>query len=112
MAAGLDHADDPVIGMGLAYREYAKSHEHLYRLMTEGELPRHRMRPGVEEKAAAAVGAVFRDPDLARAGWAFAHGMSILELDRRFPPGADLDAAWFSGLKAFSKQVAAPHSDQ
>jgi hypothetical protein len=29
------------------------------------------------------------------------HGMTILELNQRFPDGADLDAAWEHGLKAF-----------
>ena len=42
------------------------------------------------------------DPDLARAAWAFAHGMMILELDARFPSQADLEAAWSAGLAAFS----------
>jgi hypothetical protein len=28
--------------------------------------------------------------------------MTILELDGRFPPGADLDAAWSSGMGAIS----------
>ena len=40
------------------------------------------------------------DPDRARAV-GFAHGMVILELDGRFPPGADLEAAWAAGLAAF-----------
>lgn len=29
------------------------------------------------------------------------HGMTILELNNRFPPDADLDAAWKSGIAAF-----------
>ena len=33
--------------------------------------------------------------------WAFAHGMVMLELDQRFPPDADLDAAWAAGITAF-----------
>jgi hypothetical protein len=37
----------------------------------------------------------------ARALWAFAHGTVMLELDQRFPPGADLDAAWEAGIAAF-----------
>jgi hypothetical protein len=41
------------------------------------------------------------DRDRARAVWAFAHGMTILELNGRFPPDADLDAAWRRGLDAF-----------
>ena len=60
---------------------------------------------GVEERAAATVvAAAGGDGDLARAMWAFAHGMTILELDRRFPPGADLDAAWRRGLDAFRRR--------
>jgi Tetracyclin repressor-like, C-terminal domain len=38
----------------------------------------------------------------ARAAWAFAHGMTILELDGRFPPDADLDRAWDAGITALS----------
>ena len=46
------------------------------------------------------IAAAGGDPDRARAIYAFAHGMVILELDDRFPPGADLDAAWAQGLSA------------
>jgi len=82
-----------------AYRGYAKAHPHLYRLMTERPLARDRLAPGVEERAAAPiVRAVGGDPDVARAVWAFAHGMAILELNGRFPPDADLDAAWTVGM--------------
>ena len=38
----------------------------------------------------------------ARAAWAFAHGMTILEVDGRFPAGADLDAAWEAGIAALA----------
>ena len=85
-----------------AYRSYAKAHPHLYRLMTAGPLDRERLAEGVEDRAAAAiVAATGGDEHAARAAWAFAHGMTILELDRRFPPGADLDAAWAAGIAAF-----------
>jgi hypothetical protein len=47
--------------------------------------------------------AVGGDPDRARAAWAFAHGMTILELDGRFPTNADLDAAWAVGLDRFAR---------
>jgi hypothetical protein len=33
--------------------------------------------------------------------WAFAHGMVMVEFDHRFPPDADLDAAWQAGIAAF-----------
>jgi hypothetical protein len=35
--------------------------------------------------------------------WAFAHGMVMLEPDQRFPPAADLDAAWRAGIAAFRR---------
>jgi AcrR family transcriptional regulator len=90
--------------LGRAYRAYAKRHPHLYRLMTERPLARERLEPGVEERAARPiVDAVGGDADLARALWAFAHGMTILELNGRFPPGADLDAAWTAGMRAFRR---------
>jgi hypothetical protein len=69
--------------------------------VTGGRLPRERLPEGLEVWAAEPVViAAGGDPDRARAAWAFAHGMTILELDGRFPPGADLDAAWASGLFA------------
>lgn len=91
--------------LAAAYRAFAAAHPSLYRLMTAGPLPRERLRPGVEARAAAPVVRVTGDPDLGRAVWAFAHGMTILELDGRFPPGADLDAAWDAGLTAFQQQI-------
>jgi AcrR family transcriptional regulator len=94
--------DDPLVAFGNAYRSFARGHPHLYRLMTERPLPRELLTPGVEERAARPlIEAVGGDPDLARALWAFAHGMVVLELNDRFPSDADLDAAWRRGLRAF-----------
>ncbi|MEU8434760.1 hypothetical protein AB0F18_17940 [Streptomyces sp. NPDC029216] len=31
--------------------------------------------------------------------------MVVLELDGRFPPGADLDAAWNTGCEAFAQAI-------
>jgi AcrR family transcriptional regulator len=90
--------------LAVAYREFARRRPHLYRLLTSGELPRDRLPAGVEASAASPLLATMRDPDAARAVWAFAHGMTILELDGRFPPGADLDAAWRAGLAAFQSR--------
>ncbi len=70
--------------------------------MTERPLSRDKLSPGVEDRAQRPViDAVGGDPDLARAFWAFAHGMVTLELGNRFPADADLDAAWNRGLQAF-----------
>ena len=51
------------------------------------------------------IAAAGHDPDRARALFAFAHGMVILELEDRFPPGADLDAAWAQGLSGFAPRA-------
>lgn len=100
--AALGAADDQLGAIARAYRQFANTHPHLYRLMTERELQRELLTPGVEERAGLPVyEAVGRDVALARAAWAFAHGMTILELNRRFPPDADVDAAWERGLDAF-----------
>ena len=83
-----------------AYREWALAHPHLYRLATQGPLPRERLPVGLEAWAAEPVVRVSGSEAKARATWAFAHGMTILELDGRFPPSADLDAAWKAGIAA------------
>jgi AcrR family transcriptional regulator len=95
---------DPLASLAAAYRRFATAHPHLYRLMTERPLPRERLAEGAEAAAAQPVlVAVGGDVDRARAAWAFAHGMTILELNGRFPPGADLDAAWARGLEGFRR---------
>ena len=86
-----------------AYRRYALAHPHLYRLTTERPLPRDRLPEGLEARAAAPILAAAGSSDRARAAWAFAHGMVQLELAGRFPPDADLDAAWDAGIAAFTR---------
>jgi AcrR family transcriptional regulator len=100
--AALAKGEDSLAELVIAYRTFARAHPHLYRLMTTGPLSRERLRPGVEARAAAPIVQAVGDPDLARAVWAFAHGMVILELDGRFPAGANLDAAWAAGLAAYA----------
>jgi hypothetical protein len=43
--------------------------------------------------------AVGEDLDRARAAWAFAHGMTNLDLNGRFPPDAGLAGAWERGVQ-------------
>jgi AcrR family transcriptional regulator len=86
-----------------SYRSWALAHPHLYRLATEGELPRERLPAGLEAWSAEPVVRVAGGEHRARATWAFAHGMTILELDGRFPPGADLDAAWAEGVGSLAR---------
>jgi hypothetical protein len=105
LETALDDAD-PLGSLALAYRRYARQHPHLYRLMTEHPLQRERLAPGAEDRARRpALRAVRDDADLARALWAFVHGLTILELNDRFPPDADVDAAWACGLEAFRARL-------
>ncbi len=100
--AAIDGSLDPLGDLAAAYRSFARGHPHLYRLMCTRELRRDLLVPGVEARAGRTIYlAVGEDAHRARAAWAFAHGMTMLELDRRFPPGADIDAAWREGIDAF-----------
>ena len=60
------------------------------------------MRLTTTAAAAPLIEAVQGDINRARALWAFAHGMVSLELADRFPPNADLDTAWITGLEGLT----------
>jgi AcrR family transcriptional regulator len=104
LAAALEAAaGGGLLAIGRAYRDFALAHPGPYRLLTAVPLPRERLPAGLEERTARPlVEALGGDEHQARAAWAFAHGMVDLELAGRFPPGADLDAAWTAGLRAFA----------
>jgi AcrR family transcriptional regulator len=99
---------DPLTNLAKAYRATASDQPHLYRLMTAGELDRSRIAPGLEEWSGAPIGELFTDGETARAFWAFMHGMCILEIDKRFPPGSDLDRAWGNGVAVFRERSGDP----
>ncbi|HEX6025552.1 MAG TPA: TetR-like C-terminal domain-containing protein, partial [Solirubrobacter sp.] len=100
MALALESAGPSLADLANTYRAFALAHPHLYRLTTERPLPRDLLPEGLEQRAAAPILAATGDQDLARAAWAFAHGMVALELAGRFPDDADLDAAWAAGVAA------------
>ncbi|MBN2623255.1 MAG: TetR/AcrR family transcriptional regulator [Acidimicrobiales bacterium] len=85
-----------------AYRRQALAHPHLYRLATAGPLPRDALPEGLEDWAGEPFFLVTGDPYRAQALWSFAHGMVILELDRRFPDHSALDRTWAEGAAAFA----------
>jgi len=101
--AAMDARRGSLAGLAAAYREWATAHPHLYLLMTERPLPRERLPAGLEASAAAPLLEVTRDEHEARALWAAAHGLVALELHDRFPPDADLDAAWAALVAAFTR---------
>jgi AcrR family transcriptional regulator len=105
----LKNSGNPAQQFGTTYRNWALQHPHLYHLMTGRSLPRDLLPIGLEDRAAAPVVAAARgDHDRARAAWAFAHGMVVLELADRFPPGADLEPAWQLGLRQLLPETELP----
>jgi AcrR family transcriptional regulator len=102
--AAVGGAEDPLTAFVAAYRAFASAHPHLYRLMTERPLPREHLPPGLEARTAAPLlRAMGGSAPRARAAWAFLHGMTILELDDRFPADAWTQRAWQEGIAAFSR---------
>lgn len=104
IARALEEAPPGVAGLARAYRAWALAHPHLYTLTTGQPLPRDELPEGVEARAAAPLLAALGDEHRARAAWAAAHGLASLELAGRFPPGADLDAAWAAMATAFGRR--------
>jgi AcrR family transcriptional regulator len=84
-----------------AYRRVALAAPDLYRLATQGTLPRRRLPPGLEAWAGAPFRLATGDPFRGQALWAFAHGMVVLEIDRRFADATRLDTTWAEGAAAF-----------
>jgi AcrR family transcriptional regulator len=99
--AAVDGADDPLAAFVDAYRAFATRHPHVYRLMTERPLPRGDLPPGLEARTAAPLLHAVGSPPRARATWAFIHGMTMLELNGRFPSDGWTEAAWHEGIAAF-----------
>jgi AcrR family transcriptional regulator len=101
----------PVAALLAAYRRHALAHRNVYRLATAGPLRRNDLTPGLEDWAGEPFLTVTGgDEHRARALWALAHGLVVLELDERFPPGADLERAWSEGAAAFGGRPSEPES--
>ena len=99
------------IGRLLAsYRDQALRHPNLYRLATNGPLPRQELPEGLEDWAGHPFFTVTGDPFVAQALWSFAHGMVMLELDQRYPPTSELDRTWQAGADAFTAAASRPRA--
>ena len=93
---------DPVSDLLGAYRAMGLANPELYRLITASSFPRAGLLPGLEAWAGEPFFLAVGEPYLAQALWSFAHGTLILELDRRFLDGSDLDRTWHAGTEAFT----------
>jgi AcrR family transcriptional regulator len=98
----------PVESLLTAYRRFAVAHPHLYRLATRGPLARHALPPGLEDWAGEPFYLATGEPYRAQALWSLAHGMAILEIDRRYPDGSELDHTWRAGAAAFRTASSRP----
>lgn len=85
-----------------AYRAMGLANPELYRLVASGSFPRADLLPGLETWAGEPFFIATGDPYLAQALWSFGHGTLILEIDRRFVEGSDLDRTWRAGREAFT----------
>jgi AcrR family transcriptional regulator len=83
------------------YRAAAVGNPALYRLATSGPLPRAELPPGLEDWAGEPFLLATGDPWRAQALFSFAHGLVVLEIDDRLPPGSDLQRTWDAGAAAF-----------
>ena len=102
-AALATQARSQIESLGAAYRGYARAHPHIYRLMTDRPLPHERLPVGLEYRVAAPLAQAMGSVAGARAAWALAHGLVILEINGRFPADADVDAAWRAGITALER---------
>lgn len=109
LADVLERAEPTLSSLAQAYRRFALANPELYRLMYDRPLPREHLPEEVRTRAFApilsACGGVTAE---ARVAWAFAHGVTSLELARRFPPGGDLDAVWRDGVARIEKREKKP----
>ena len=95
MADALSGTGEDVRRLASAYRRWALANPQLYLLTTRGTLHRDHLPEGLEDAAAAPVmRAAAGNIATARALWGLVHGLVDLELSGRFPPDADVDAAW------------------
>ena len=90
----------------IAYRQQAHANPHLYRLATTGPLLRANLPPGLEAWSGTPFFLVAEgDPHIAQALWSTAHGMSILELDQRYPTGHAPDESWQAAADIFDTRL-------
>ena len=93
----------PVASVLRTYRRLSLAHPNRYRLATSGRLRRDLLPECLEEWAGQPFFfATERNPHRSQALWSLAHGMVILEIDGRYPPGSDLDRTWRAAAAAFA----------
>lgn len=108
---GLNEFGDAFIAAGdsprekaIAYRDWAYSNPHLYYVVMREPLRRDLLPAGTEERVLIEViRAAGGSHDKARAMWSMLHGLIDLELQGRYPAGADLDSTWEEAISLLVK---------
>jgi AcrR family transcriptional regulator len=99
--------DDALMAMCDAHRAWAREHPHLYRLGWGRRLDLD--QPAVAEaerhSGAALIEVTGGDRRVSRAVFGFIHGVILLELDERLPPGTDADDLWRFGLDSIRARM-------
>jgi AcrR family transcriptional regulator len=110
LTEAMDGAADPLSAMGAAWRAWALAHPHVYRLINARDLDRNVPDVAAAELRAGDPVRVLARGDLAAARviWAFGHGMTMLELNQRFPPGTAVEELWERGLDALRPLIRPP----
>ena len=98
--AAVRSAGDEPRAVAAAYRSWALANPHLYELAARRPLRRDLVGDAEAYAATPIIRVVGGNTDLARAFLGLAHGLVDLELNKRFPPEADIDAAWEAAIEA------------
>lgn len=94
----------PVAALLDAYHGTAIESPNLYRLTTGPDIPRSLLTPGLEAWSGEPFFLVTGEPHLAQALWACAHGLTILEIEKRFMDDSDLTRTWRAAAGAFTNR--------
>ena len=86
-----------------SYREVAMANPGLYRVATTGALPRAQLPEGLEHWAGAPFVILAGEAERGRVLWSLAHGMTILELDGRYPADAVPESTILAAAAMFSR---------
>ena len=114
ISAEVADSDDPaLLTIARTFREFGLAHPALYQLVMSRDLDR-----GAPDVAAAEqhAGEALRqtagpgNSEFALAFWAFCHGALDLEINRRFPPGFDVELVWQIGVGAIAQHLDDVHA--
>lgn len=98
---GFDRAGPTLRDKILFYRYWSREHSNLYPVVFQETLHRELLPHGLEHAVLGLVVTAAGGSHIhARVVWSQLHGLVDLELHRRFPADADLDATWEHAIRS------------